>query len=229
VTTVDLGGPAIAEPPPQIQELIGVIRQVTVLIKEQARDLGRSRRLRRLISSLDGPGIGASEATEGRPALLYWLSRIDEIIDPLETTFINQLVAAYSVDPARFEALGLTANTSAWRLKHAAFSVAAAYAQQEPPSYMSAEAKVLREIEQRGPAFEIGDSIIGSALAAVPAVGSFLSEGYQEVKENLEALGGIAKNAASAAVVVARRAFGLIAKPFKRNTPPPREPATAEE
>jgi hypothetical protein len=80
-----------------------------------------------------------------------------------------------------------------------------------------------------GPAFEIGDSIIGSALAAVPAVGSFLSEGYQEVKENLEALGGIAKNAASAAVVVARRAFGRIAKPFKRNTPRPREPATAEE
>lgn len=229
MTTVDPGGPAIAEPPPQIQELIGVIRQVTVLIKEQARDLGRSRRLRRLISSLDGPGIGASGATEGRPALLYWLSRIDEIIGPLETTFINQLVTAYSVDPARFEALGLTADTPAWRLKHAAFSLAAAYAQQEPPWYLSAEAKVIQEIEHRGPAFEIGDSIIGSALAAVPAAGSFLSEGYQEVKENLEALGAVARKAASAAVAATRRALGWVARPFKRNTPPPREPATAEE
>jgi hypothetical protein len=85
---------------------------------------------------------------------------------------------------------------------------------------------VLREIEQRGPAFQIGDSIIGSALAAVPAAGSLLSEGYQEVKENLEALGEIAKKAASAAVAVARRALGRIAKPFKRKTPPP-QPATA--
>jgi hypothetical protein len=185
--------------------------------------------LRSLISRLDGPGIGASGETENRPVLLYWLSRIDEIIDPLETIFINQLVAAYAVDPARFEALGLTANTPAWRLKHAAFSVGGAYAQQEPPWYLSAEAKVLREIEQRGPAFKIGDSIIGSALSAVPVAGSFLSEGYQEVKENLEALGEIAKKAASAAAVVARRALERIAKPFKRNTPPPREPATAEE
>jgi hypothetical protein len=157
------------------------------------------------------------------------LSQIDEIIDPPETTFIDQLVAAYSADPARFEALGLTASTPAWRLKHAAFSVAAAYAQQEPPWYLSAEAKGIRKIERRGPAFEIGDSVIGSALTAVPVAGSFLSEGYQEVKENLEALGEIAKRAASAGVALARRAAGRIAKPFKRNAPPPQEPATAQE
>ena len=150
MTTIDQGGPVIADPPPQIQELIGVIRQVTVLIKGQTGDLGKSKRLRRLISSLDGPGIGASEATGGRPALLFWLSRIDEIIDPLETAFIGQLMEAYSSDPARFEALGLTADSPAWRLKHAAFSLAAAHSQEEPPWYLSAEARLAREIGDAG-------------------------------------------------------------------------------
>ncbi len=93
------GGPAIAEPPPtQIVELIDVVQSVMVLVKEQAKDLGRSKRLRRLISSLDGPGIRGSDETDGRPALLYWLSRVDEIIDPLERTFVGELLDAYSLD-----------------------------------------------------------------------------------------------------------------------------------
>jgi hypothetical protein len=122
VTNVDSGGPAIAEPPPtQIAELIDVIQKVTVLIREQAQDLGRSKRFRRLISSLDGPGIEASDETADRPALPYWLTQVDEIIAPLERTFIDQLVAAYSLDPRRFEELGLTVSSSAWRLKHAGF------------------------------------------------------------------------------------------------------------
>lgn len=98
----------------------------------------------------------------------------------------------------------------------------------EPPWYLSPEAKLAREIEQRGPAFKIGDSIIGSGLAAIPLAGTFLSEGYQEVKENLEALGAIPKKAGSAAAA-AKRGLGRIAKAFERNAPPPREPVTAEE
>ena len=219
---VDPGGPAIAEPPPtQIAELINVIRNVTVLAKEQAMDLGRSRRFRRLISSLDGPGLGASDETAGRPALLYWLSQVDEIIAPLERAFIDQLVAAYADDPARFEDLGLTASSPAWRLKHAGFSVAHASAQQSPPFYMTAEGKLRWTVEQRETAFKIGDSIIGTGLAAIPGPGGALSEGYQEIKENVEALGGLLKRGASAGGAVVKRIF-------RRNTPPQTEPVTAE-
>jgi hypothetical protein len=233
---VDPGGPAIGEPPPtQIAELIDVIRNVTVLVKEQAKDLERSKRLRRLISSLDGPGIEASDETAGRPALLYWLTQVDEIIAPLERAFIDQLVAAYSLDPARFEDLGLTANSPAWRLKHAGFSVAHAYAQQSPPGYMTPEGKVLWTIEQRDTAFKLGDSIIGSGLAAVPAVGGALSEGYQEVKENLEALGGIAKKGASAGVAAVKGAGRVLVRVitapmriFRRSAPSPQEPVAEE-
>lgn len=233
---VDPGGPAIAEPPPpEIAELIDVIQSVTVLIKEQAKDLGRSKRLQRLISSLRGPGIGASDETAGRPALLHWLTQVDEIIAPLERAFIDRLVAAYSLDPSRFEELGLTASSPAWRLKHAGFSVANAYAQQSPPSYMTAEGKLLQGVEQRAPAFELGDSIIGTGLAAVPVAGGPLSEGYQEVKENLEALGGIAKKGGSAVAAGAKGAGRVLVRVvtapgriFRRNAPPPPEPATAE-
>jgi hypothetical protein len=234
---VDPGGPAIAEPPPtEIAELIEVIRKVTVLIVEQANDLGRSKRFRRLIASLDGPGIEASDETAGRPALLHWLTQVDEIITPLERTFIDQLVAAYSLDPPRFEQLGLTASSPAWRLKHAAFSVAHAYAQQSPPSYKTAEGKRQQKIEQRALAFKLGDSIIGTGLAAVPVAGGPLSEGYQEVKENLEALGGIAKKGASGLAAGAKSAGRVVVKVttapariFRRNAPPPPEPVTAEE
>jgi hypothetical protein len=131
------------------------------------------------------------------------------------------LVAAYSDDPSRFEQLGLTANSPAWRLKHAGFSVAHAYAQQAPPRYMTSEGKRLRRIRQRDTAFKLGDSIIGTGLAAVPAVGGALSEGYQEVKENLEALGWIAHKGSSAAVAIAKRIF-------RRDAPPSPEPVTAE-
>lgn len=233
---VDPGGPAIAEPPPtQIAELIDVIRNVTVLVKEQAKDLRQSKRLRRLISSLDAPGIEGSDETEGRPALLYWLSRVDEIIDPLERIFVDQLLDAYSLDARSFEALGLTADGPAWRLKHAAFSVAHAYAQQSPPWYLTAEGKVQHTIEQRKTAFKLGDSIVGTGLAAIPGAGGVLAEGYKEVKENLEALGGIAKKGASAVAAGAKAAGrGIVkvvtapAKIFKRKHPPPREPVTAE-
>ena len=231
MTNVDPGGPALAEPPPQIAELIDVIRKVTVLIKEQAKDLGRSKRLQRLILSLDGPGIEASDETAGRPALLYWLSQVDEIIAPLELAFTDRLVAAYSLDPPRFEELGLTASSPAWRLKHAGFSVAHAYAQQSPPWHMTAEGKLLQTIAQRDTAFKLGDSIIGTGLAAVPVAGGALSEGYQEVKENLEALGGIAKKGASAVVAGVKRAGRVLVRAgriFRRNAPPPPEPVTAE-
>jgi hypothetical protein len=224
-SNVDPGGPAIAEPPPtEIAELIDVIHDVTKLVKQQAADLVRSKRLQRLISSLDGPGIGASAETAGRPALLYWLTQVDGIIGPLEQAFTDQLVATYSLDPDRFDDLGLTATSPAWRLKHAGFSVAHAYAQQPPPRYMPAEGKLHRTIEQREPAFKLGDSIIGTALVAVPVAGGALSEGYQEVKENLEALGGIARKGASAIVALAKRA----ARIFRRNAPAPQEPVTAE-
>ena len=232
---VDPGGPAIAEPPTQISELIDVIQNITLLIKQQAKDLGRSKRLRRLMSSLDGPGIGASHETEGRPALLHWLSQVDAIIDPLERTFIDQLQTAHSLDPSSFDVLGLSANSPAWRLKHAGFSVAHAYAQRSPPRYLTAEGKLIHTIEQRETAFKLGDSIIGTGLAAVPVAGGLLSEGYQEVKENLEALGGIAKKGASAVVAGAKATGRVIVKVvtapariFKRNTPPPQEPVTAE-
>jgi hypothetical protein len=56
---------------------------------------------------------------------------------------------------------------------------------------------VLQTIGQRETAPKLGDSVIGTGLAAVPLLGGPLSEGYQEVKENLEALGGIAKKGAS--------------------------------
>jgi hypothetical protein len=223
MTHVDPGGSAVVEPPPpEIDELIGVIRNITKLMKDQARDLSRSKRLRRLILSLDGPGIGPTNETAGRPALLHWLSKVDEIIEPLETTFIDQLVAAYSSDPQRFEVLGLTANSPAWRLKHAGFSVAEAYARQPPSRFKTAEGKVLQEIEQREPVFALGDSIIGTGLAAVPV--NLLSEGYQEVKENLEKLGGVAKKGASAVATgtksVGRVVRKVVTKPlkiFKRN------------
>jgi hypothetical protein len=234
---VDPGGPAIGEPPPaQITELIDVIRNVTVLVKEQANDLGRSKRLRRLILSLDGPGIAATDETTGRPALLHWLTQVGGIITPLEEVFINELVTGYLADPPRFEQLGLTATSPAWRLKHAGFSVAHAYAQQSPPPYMMPEAKRQRKVKRRETAFKIGDSIIGTGLVAVPVAGGPLSEGYQEVKENLEALGGIAKKGGSAAVAGAKGAGRVVVKVvtaprriFRRNVPPPPEPVTAQE
>jgi hypothetical protein len=234
---VDPGGPAISGPPPaQIAELIDVIRNVTKLVKAQAKDLGRSKRLQRLILSLDGLGIEGSDETAGQPALLYWLSQVDEIITPLEEAFIDQLVAAYGVDPTRFEDLGLTVDSPAWRLKHAGFSAAYAYAQRPPSRFRRAEGKLLGGIKRRKTAFKIGDSIIGSALAAVPAVGGGLSEGYQEVKENLEALGGIAKRGASAGAAVVkgagRVAIRVITAPgriIRPKAPPPPEPVTAEE
>jgi hypothetical protein len=73
-------------------------------------------------------------------------------------------------------------------------------------------------------------------LAAVPVAGGPLSEGYQEVKENLEALGGIAKKGGSAGVAGAKGAGRVVVKVataprriFRRNVPPPPEPVTAQE
>lgn len=152
----------------------------------------------------------------------------DRIISPLEQTFVDQLVAAYLFDPDSFERLGLTASSPAWRLKHAGFSVAYAYSQQSPPRYKTAEGKVLDTIERRETAFKLGDSIVGTGLAAVPVAGGLLSEGYQEVKENMEALGGMANKGASAIVAGAKGAGRAIVKVFTRNAPEPREAVTAE-
>jgi hypothetical protein len=60
VTNVDPGGSAIAEPPPQIEELIGVVRKIADLIKEQAKDLGRSKRLGLAPGRSAVAGVGAA-------------------------------------------------------------------------------------------------------------------------------------------------------------------------
>jgi len=235
---VNVGGPATGDPPPQIEELINVIRSITALVKAQANDLGRSKRFRRLISSLNGPGVEPAEGIgDERPALLYWLSQVDEIIDPLEVTFINELISAYSANSESFRQLGLTADSPAWRLKHAGYSVAEAYANGPPSRFKTEEAKIVETAEKREPQFKLGDSIIGTGLAAIPALGGPLSEGYQEVKENLEALGGILKKAPSAlgaaGKAVGRTAVKVVKAPLKilkRNGAPAVEvPAVAGE
>jgi hypothetical protein len=94
---------------------------------------------------------------------------------------------------------------------------------------VTAEGKLRKTIEQREPAFKIGDSIIGTALAAVPVAGGPLSEGYREVKENLEALGGIAEKGASAVVAGMKRARrAVVRRIVRRNAPPPQEPMPAD-
>jgi hypothetical protein len=213
---VNLGSPGTADPPPQIQELINVIRSVTALVKAQANDLSRSKRFRRLISSLNRPAVEPAEGIDDeRPALLYWLFRVDEIIDPLEVIFINELIAAYSADPDRFRQLGLTVDSPAWRLKQAGYSVAEAYANSPPSKFKTAEAKIVETAEKREPQFKLGDSIIGTGLAAIPAVGGSLSEGYQEVKENLEALGGLLKKTPSALGTAGKAAGRATLRVFK--------------
>jgi len=234
MTTLDTGDLSIADqPPPDIEELIDVIRKITVLIKEQARDLSRSKRLRRLISSFDASVIAASVETAGRPALLHWLSQVGTIVEPLEREFIDQLRDAFSSNPSRFEDLGLTSNSAAWHLKQAGFAVAQAHAEQAPPWYKTDDGKVLYVIEERETVFKIGDSVIGTSLVAVPVAGSYLSEGYKEIKENVEALGGIAKKGASGgaagAKAVGRGLVKVVTWPWRRgDAPVPQVPVIAE-
>ena len=126
--------------------------------------------------------------------------------------------AGFALNPSRFEELGLTSNSAAWRLKQAAFSVAQAHAEQAPPWSKTEEGKLLHVIEERETSFELGNSIIGTALVAAPAVGSVLSEGYTEVKENGHELGAIAKKGSSAVVAGVKAGgawWGAIACPVR--------------
>jgi hypothetical protein len=64
-------------PPSNIDQFLDLIRKCTQLIKDQAADLQRSKRLARLLRRLDLPTI------EDKPALLYRLGQIGEIVVPL--------------------------------------------------------------------------------------------------------------------------------------------------
>jgi hypothetical protein len=53
----------------------------------------------------------------------------------------------------------------------------------------------LRRLKKRGPALKLGNSVVGSASAAIPFVGGLAAEGYGEVKDHLEELGNLARAA----------------------------------
>ena len=87
---------------------------------------------------------------------------------------------------------------------------------------------MIDSIEKRDANFKVGDTIVGSGLIAIPLIGAPLSEGYEEVKENLETLGGFIKKAPSAFGSGARKVGKVLATPIKKLKPrrePPDEPA----
>ncbi len=48
-------------------------------------------------------------------------------------------------------------------------------------------------MKKRAPALKMGNSIVGSAAAAIPAAGGLIAEAYGEVKDHLEELGNLAR------------------------------------
>jgi hypothetical protein len=74
-------------------------------------------------------------------------------------------------------------------------------------------------MRKREPALKLGNSIVGSAIAAIPVVGALAGEGYTEVKDNLEELGHLARAAGRGLV----KPFRWIASKIPKRAPK-REP-----
>jgi hypothetical protein len=178
-----------------IDELIELITTVTRLMKDQANDLLRSKRFQRFATKYrpSPRPTNPPQLVSAKPPLLYSLEpeQFVPLIDALEEQLRFQLTSAYASNPGLFQNLGLTVGSDAWRLKYAAFQTATVYAD-SPSSFLKrGESRVVENIEKRDAAFEIGDTAIGTAMEAIPFVGSALSHSYEEVKENLKALGGV--------------------------------------
>lgn len=189
--------PVVDGPPPAegIDELIDLIKTVTRLMKGQANDLLRSKRFQRFATRYQPSPrpTNPSQTVTAKPPLLYSLEaeQFVPLIDTLDEELRRQLTSAYESNPVRFQNLGLTVDSDPWRLKYAAFQTATAYADSPPSVLKRGERRVVESLQKRDAAFEIGDTAIGSALEAIPILGSGLSHGYEEVKENLKALGGV--------------------------------------